>query len=162
MEFIKLSYCYLIPWYHRSIFSKRCCLSLWPSGSGPRLRCLLMFRSADEWSHLLSGNPRAPVRCPLDSHARLSVTSLCNTPQKNRERTEDFNHLLSSYCSLTAFLPCLGFPRPGVSSWCFNNVARLFIVLLASKFIHRKQSQFPRHKLGILLSKKRHLGCFHN
>lgn len=121
-------------------------LSLSLSGSGPRLRCPLMFGSADESSHLLSGNPRAAVHCPLDSHARLSVTSPRNTPQKTEKKAK----ISTFYCHPVVhlqhwkvmFLPNLHFPRPGIASQCVNNVALLFIVLLANKFTHRKAS-FP-------------------
>lgn len=98
-----------------------------------------MFGSADESSHLLSGNPRAAVHCPLDSHARLSVTSPCNTPRK----TEKEAKVSTVYCHPAVHLQrCLRFPRPGVASRRVNSVARLFIALLANKFTHRKAS-FP-------------------
>lgn len=147
MVLIKLPwYCYVIHWYHDlttvCIFRKGCCLSLSPSGSGPRLRCPLMFGSADESSHLHSGNPRAAVHCPLDSHARLSVTFPRNTPRKMEKEAK----ISTVYCHPVVhlqhlkemFLPNLRFPRPGIASRRVNNVALLFIVLLANKFTHRK------------------------
>ncbi len=90
-----------------------------------------MFESADESSHLLSRNPRAAVFCPLDSHARLSVTSPHNTPRKTEKKDK-----ISTFHWKVMFLPNLRFPSSGIASQHINNVALLFIVLLANKCIH--------------------------